>query len=127
MDPRSSRSRWRKLPPGWRRPGEDPYPLRDAQGPYCVKKMFSWVKERPKDLAFVSSIAFDHCNKQGELPEATSLYEINGLIESLQSGRDPLDLDEEELKHLVNERLPRRYDSYRDVFSKIASDTLPGK
>ena len=89
--------------------------------------MFSWVKERPKDLAFVSSIAFDHCNKQGELPEATSLYEINGLIESLQSGRDPLDLDEEELKHLVNERLPRRYDSYRDVFSKIASGTLPGK
>ncbi|WPJ67127.1 hypothetical protein SMAC4_14125 [Sordaria macrospora] len=48
-------------------------------------------------------------------------------IESLQSGRDPLDLDEEELKHLVNERLPRRYDSYRDVFGKIASDTLPGK
>lgn len=48
----------------------------------------------------------------------TSLLEIERIIEDRES-EDPDTLQ------LIEERLPKKYDQFRDVFSKVASDRLP--
>ena len=54
----------------------------------------------------------------------TSLYEIDRIIEEKESelsGQESELTDEE----LVEQKLPRRHQKFKDVFSKAASDILP--
>ena len=57
--------------------------------------------------------------------EATSIHEIDKLIEDKQVDVDMLLNDDVTLKALIRERLSRIYSDYEDVFSKADSDILP--
>ncbi|KAA8631075.1 hypothetical protein SMACR_09594 [Sordaria macrospora] len=63
--------------------------------------------------------------KRGETIEETSLCEINGIIEAMQTGADLLPEDEEGHRQLVMEKLPKKQWDRINVFSKKDSDTLP--
>jgi hypothetical protein len=53
----------------------------------------------------------------------TSLYEINALIDDRK--QEGLELDDEELRQLIAEKLPQGLQRHAKVFSKAASDQLP--
>ena len=55
----------------------------------------------------------------------TSIHEINRLIEDTETKEDPLYWDEEQLRQLIQQKLPEVYQEHADVFSKAASDELP--
>ena len=51
----------------------------------------------------------------------TSIYELDRIYEE----KLEIPLDDLETQTLILSRLPKRYSQFRDVFSKVASDTLP--
>ena len=56
---------------------------------------------------------------------STSLYEIGRLIDDREEERDGLEMDGDELRQLIAEKLPPNLNEYGHVFSKAASDELP--
>ena len=78
---------------------------------------------RTPSIALISANAF-HFNMKRSSNEffTTSLYEIERISDR---HRIPQNQDDPENAKLIQERLPPRYRSYRDVFSKTAADQLP--
>ena len=73
------------------------------------------------DICMISANAF-HFNMKRATSEffTTSVYEIDRVIEEKeQADEDP------DTARLINEKLPREYHRYKDVFSKTDSDKLP--
>ena len=66
---------------------------------------------------------FLHDVKRKDVIGATSLYEINRLTDDHERGDEPH--EPAEVERLLDERLPQSLQSYRDVFSKVKSETLP--
>jgi transposase InsO family protein len=78
-------------------------------------------RELPKiDIAMIGAIAFHrHSLRKGTEIFTTSLYEIDRVIDWKKEAE--FRQEEEELRQQV----PECYHDYLDVFSKVASDTLP--
>jgi hypothetical protein len=55
---------------------------------------------------------------------ATSLYEVDKLIQGRRE-RTEKDATDQADEQLVDERLPKQYREFKDVFSKKDADTLP--
>jgi hypothetical protein len=79
------------------------------------------------DINVIGAAPFMTLAKKGHLG-VTSLYEIDRFIQDRQemdlAARSLTD-DKEELRHLVETKVPKDYSDYYDVFSKVRSDELP--
>src|SRR5579871_5810698 len=74
------------------------------------------------DIAFVGADGFILNTKRKDIViGATSLYEVNKLIEEQN---DTLQ-ETKEHEQLLDERLPSHLQAYRDVFQKVKADELP--
>jgi hypothetical protein len=96
---------------------ETPKKTRTARKPSVT------VQRLPQfDICGIGAVGFHRNLKQpGTVAFTTSLYEIDRLIEERQgSFKEELTDDQ-----LVDLKLPPQYHSFKDVFSKAASDTLP--
>jgi transposase InsO family protein len=73
------------------------------------------------DIACISATAFYmQSRRQDNVPFATSLYELDRLIEErTDKGDDDITLEE------IKSKVPVQSQAYADVFSKAASDRLP--
>ena len=91
------------------------------------KPRFSHEDYRKANICMIDAPAYMLNAKQESVIGATSLYEINRLIEDRHAEKHDagLAMDDTELKHLVDTKLPEGLKDLRDVFSKVASDTLP--
>lgn len=75
---------------------------------------------RPVQICEISANAFHFQMKRPENEFfQTSLYEIDRIL------LDRTLEEDEDTAQLIKEKLPRAYESFRDVFSKTASDQLP--
>ena len=87
------------------------------------KKMISFV-DVDMTLLKVNNFLRD-VKRKNVVIKATSIHEINKLIENKQIDVNMLLNDDVTLKTLIRERLLRIYSDYEDVFSKTDSDILP--
>ena len=78
------------------------------------------------DLSFVNALGFGlNAKRKDVVIGAISLHEVDKLIQDrVEEEDDPLANDEDELRRIIEEKLPDVYAAYTDVFSKHASDTL---
>jgi hypothetical protein len=77
---------------------------------------------RAADIALIGADGFLLNAKRKDVAiGATSLYEIDRLIEERTDGPQ----EPQELEQLLDEHLPSRLQAYRDVFSKVKADELP--
>lgn len=83
-----------------------------------------WAEARAADICLIEASNFLRSAKREEVViGATSLYEINKLIEDREQADEPQ--EPEEIERLLDERLPPWLQGYRDVFSKVKADALP--
>lgn len=95
--------------------------------PQRVKARYSSADYRKADIAVINASAYRLNAKRETVLGMTSIYEIDKLIEDRyaeQSGED-LSMDDDELRRLVEAKLPVGLRDLKDVFSKVASDKLP--
>jgi hypothetical protein len=80
---------------------------------------------RQADIALLQADNFLRTAKrQGIVIGATSLYEIDKLMVDRREERSAWEEDEE-IRQLLKDKLPKQFASFADVFSKAASDELP--
>jgi predicted aspartyl protease len=84
------------------------------------------TKHRRQKLAFsIHELSANAMHFQMKKPDTefflTSIAEIDRILDD----RKKRLMDDQETANLIDERLPKCYDEYRDVFSKVASDELP--
>jgi len=76
------------------------------------------------DIALISGNGFLlNAKRKDVVIGATSLYEVNRLIDDHEQAGSPQ--EPSEVERLLDERLPPYLQAYRDVFSKIKADELP--
>ena len=79
---------------------------------------------READIALVSAEGFLYnAERKDVIIGATSLYEINELINDHEHADDPQ--ESPEIEQLLDERLPPFLQTRRDAFSKVKADELP--
>lgn len=98
--------------------------LRDAQGPYTLRRdAIGWHKHRPPNIAVMGAMAFRHITRDQET-FVTSLNEIDHYILEEKRRIQGLSEDEPELRDKAMTEVPECYHGYLDVFSKAISDDL---
>ena len=114
-----------------RKPEPNPTPNQskqgvDAHGPYTLKRNpIGWYKARPPYIAMIIAIAFRKTSQRKDGPhtaltEITTLYELDRVLEL----KTALESDDEQLRQLALEKVPKCYHDCLDVFSKAESDAL---
>src|SRR5436190_1450672 len=81
----------------------------------------------PVDIYCIGAVGFYRTLiKPDATPFVTSLYEIDWLIKQKEIEEIQKESVQEELanEELITQKLPSKYNDFRDVFSKTASDTL---
>jgi len=78
----------------------------------------------PVNICYIGAVGFYwNLVQPNTITFTTSLYEINRLIEEKKSelsGQESEPID----KELVEQKLPRQHQKFKDVFSKAVSDML---
>jgi transposase InsO family protein len=91
--------------------------------PKTPRVKISWV---PSRIATITSNALHYYIKRKSSEFfISSLYEIDRIIDEVDTGILPTGSEDPETERLINERLPPVYGDYKDVFSKTESDKLP--
>ena len=81
----------------------------------------------PVEIYCIGAVGFYRTLIKSDVtPFVTSLYEIDRIIEQKEIEAIQKDSAEQELtnEELIEQKLPRQYHDFKDVFSKAASDTL---
>lgn len=72
------------------------------------------------DIAMIGGVGFErHLRKDNSEIFMTTLAEINKIVD------DKRQREQDEELETIQQKLPGQYEEFADVFSKIASDTLP--
>jgi Reverse transcriptase (RNA-dependent DNA polymerase)./Integrase core domain. len=108
---------------------ERPFEQRDARGPYVLKRDgIGWYRHH-LDIGGSAGIGWSRISSiEGVEISETNINEIEHFIQNKRENAlraEQLPDDEETLRRLAFEQVPKEYHDLIDVFSKVESDQLP--